>query len=161
MAKQGTYKMIDDKTFKELVSSNKELFDIVESLQKQNAFLSEIIEMNNLGTLVSERRELLTKVEAAERKAKKANQLIKEYNNKIAKVENIRKTLDEEIDAKYKKRAKILERQYQTVEKDNAQKLKEYEKVILEKYKETHKIYIITTVFSVVFGIICLLIHFI
>ncbi len=131
--------MVDNETFDSLSESCEELFEIVEKLKEQNAFLTDTIEKNNLEQISSERKELLARAEDGERKSKKADLLVSEYKNKIAAVEKRSSEIDDLIDTEAEKRIKEVKKEYARRYQEDKQRLQEKEKEMSNRYREKAK----------------------
>ncbi len=84
--------MTHDEAIEILINTCNELKDAIEQLQAENAFLADTIEKNNLDQIMSERRALLAEIEQNKKKSQeavnKAEQIIKEYEFKIAEADS-------------------------------------------------------------------------
>lgn len=125
-----------DEAINELTQSCTDLKEVVELLQKENAFLTDTIEKHNLGNIKSERRALLSENEQCKRKAeaaiRKAKQIETEYESKISEANSIL--------ADVKKKQSDID---SYIEKEVENKLKdirkEYENYKIQKDKEIHE----------------------
>ena len=82
--------MTDDEVIEKLTQYCEELLEIAEGLKEENEFLAETIIKHNMGEIIEEREELLTKMKQNEDKAeqsiREANEIKLEYKQKNDKL---------------------------------------------------------------------------
>ena len=152
--------MTHDEAIESLLETCQNLYEAIELLQVENAFLADTIEKNNLGELKYERRSLLSEneqyKEAADIAIQNAKQVKLEYETKMHEAES------RLADAK-KKQMEVDS--YIEVETENrlTNMRMEYNKLLQEKetfLKEKLKKYMVVTLTSVAVAVIGIIINF-
>lgn len=171
--------MTHDEAITSLLETCETLKETIEQLQKQNAFLTDTIEKNNLGQIKLERLSLLVENDQCKREAdiaiKEANQIKSEYESKmfeankgLADVRKKQSDIASYIAAETEKKIKNIKLEYEEHRKANDKALEKYkaenDKQIQDKealYKEKNKKYIIVTIISLFFGVVGIIINFV
>lgn len=160
--------MTYDEAIESLLKTCENLKETIEQLQKENTFLADTIEKNNLGQIRSERRSLLLE-------NKQCKKIQEDYESKISEAENIlvdvkkkQADINSYIDAEVKKKVVNIQIGYERRIKENNEDLErhkaENDKLVQKKellYKKKSKKHLIITLISICLAIIGIAVNFV
>lgn len=174
--------MTQEQAIESLINSCKKYAEIVEQLQKENAFLADTIEKNNLNQIKTERQSLLKENEKCKNDLRNAiseiNQAKSEYafkiselNNKLAEIKRKQDDIELYINAEADKKVKNIKLEYQNYKKANkenfnknlAENIAKNNDILQREKLKLHiqnRMLIIITIISMIFGTISIFIHF-